>query len=141
MSDMDIDYAPYCFSCSRCTDHVGEHHGLLFAGLVRYDAQTRSVLKTELWTRELATRVNEAEYQFVYASTDEQVMEVRADLDAAIDAAHSSQARFESIDWSACDELFKKGMSLTLGEDVTGFAERNAGPNEARHALTWPAYL
>lgn len=31
-----LDWDPYCYVCSRCTDHVAEHDDLLEAGLVDY---------------------------------------------------------------------------------------------------------
>jgi hypothetical protein len=119
----------YCFNCGRATDHSGEHDGLVAAGLVTYDAQTGSVNKTEKWTRELAALVSEAEYQFVYASEREDLIEVRVALDEAIEAVHAARdprADFNSGDWSACDALFKKGMSLALGADVTTIAKSAA---------------
>ena len=31
------NHDPYCESCGRCTDHVGEHDELLALGLVTYE--------------------------------------------------------------------------------------------------------
>lgn len=33
---MDNNETPYCFICSRCTDHIGEHEDLVAAGLAEY---------------------------------------------------------------------------------------------------------
>lgn len=124
------NYQPYCFNCSRATDHLGEHDALHVAGLVTYDDKTGCVLKTSAWTRELAARVSDAEYQLVYASELDPVIEMRAKLDQAIDLAHASVAdqntcvtSMDSIDWSECDRLFKAGLSLVLGCDVTTIAQ------------------
>lgn len=50
----------YCFVCSRCTDHVGEHESLVAAGLAAYDGY--DVVKTERWDAEKAREVSEAGY-------------------------------------------------------------------------------
>lgn len=36
MDYMD-DYNPYCFVCSRATEHMAEHDDLVDAGMVEYD--------------------------------------------------------------------------------------------------------
>ena len=50
----------YCFVCSRCTDHVGEHEELVAAGMAEYDGG--SVIKTERYDREKARAICEAGY-------------------------------------------------------------------------------
>src|SRR4051794_24723547 len=55
-------YDPYCFVCSRCTDHFAEHDGLVEAGLAEYSADG-SVRKTAQWDDAQAKVIAEAEYQ------------------------------------------------------------------------------
>lgn len=57
----DSVYDPYCFVCSRCTDHVGEHDALFDAGLVTYDLDG-TVRRTPTWDPEQARILAEAEY-------------------------------------------------------------------------------
>jgi hypothetical protein len=50
----------YCFVCSRCTNHVGEHEELVAAGMAEYEGGT--VVKTERYDREKARAICEAGY-------------------------------------------------------------------------------
>lgn len=47
---------PFCFICSRSTEHVGDHDDLLEAGLVKY-RDNGSVVATPAWDGEEAERV------------------------------------------------------------------------------------
>ena len=57
---------PFCFVCSRCTDHYAEHDALVAAGLATYGHRNGSVYRTELWDDTVAAAVAEAEYQALY---------------------------------------------------------------------------
>lgn len=58
------DYEPYCFVCSRCTDHFGEHDALVSFGLAEYDGDY--VLKTDKWDDDLAREIADREYVEMY---------------------------------------------------------------------------
>lgn len=61
-----MDNDPYCFICSRCTDHVAEHDALVDAGLAEYNYYDGSVFKTDLWDAALAREISDAEYEGTY---------------------------------------------------------------------------
>ena len=55
-------YDSYCFVCSRCTDHVGEHEALVEAGLAMYEVESGTVLKTAFWNDFYARIISDIEY-------------------------------------------------------------------------------
>lgn len=55
-------YEPYCFVCSRPTDHVGEHEALVEAGLASYD-RDGSVRRTSAWDADAAAAISQAEFE------------------------------------------------------------------------------
>lgn len=55
-----LDYNPFCFVCSRPTDHIAEHDELLEVGMVEYDDETGHVLTTKKYTEDGARRAFEA---------------------------------------------------------------------------------
>lgn len=57
---------PHCFVCGRHTDHVGEHDGLVHAGLASY-ADDGNVLRTSNWDDATASEISEREYQALIA--------------------------------------------------------------------------
>lgn len=140
MSDSNF---PYCFVCSRPTDHVGEHDALVAAGMAAYskasdgsDELGCTVFRTLLWQDHLAKQVGDAEYVLSYgseadlagldAATRSELLEVRASLEAAIDQNMAMGATStEPVDWTGCQRLFEKGLSLLLGSDVKTFAGTN----------------
>lgn len=66
------DTDPFCFVCSRCTDHFGEHDALVEAGLAAYDTESGSVYRTDKWDRELATQIAQREYEEYVARLDKE---------------------------------------------------------------------
>jgi hypothetical protein len=59
----------YCFLCSRCTDHSGEHDALVDEGLAEYETDaegywTGTVLKTEFYHPIAARIISEIDYWF-----------------------------------------------------------------------------
>lgn len=127
MSSYDAYDCSYCFACSRPTDHVGEHDGLVAAGLVEY--QHGDVVRTALWNADLAASVSDAEYMFVYGENENtSVVSLRKRMVDLIDANNECIGRPEHdlIDWTPVEQLFHQGLSLVLGEPVVGLAARRA---------------
>jgi len=56
------EWGPFCQPCGRATDHVGEHPGLVEAGMAVYE-QDGSVSKTKLYNREQALVIAQEEYE------------------------------------------------------------------------------
>ena len=54
----------FCFVCSRCTEHVGEHEALVEAGLATYEGG--SVYKTAAYDADLAREIQQAEFARLY---------------------------------------------------------------------------
>lgn len=57
----------YCFICSRCTDHWGEHDDLVEAGLAEYH-EDGTVTKTAAWDAQKAREITEATWKAYAAS-------------------------------------------------------------------------